>query len=93
MTIKPTGLAATLLTVAVVMLVSSWTAVVARVFVRRWIKGLGMDDYLMCIGLVRSMTRLDPRQWLTEHGRSYTLSPVKQSLRHHSTVLGQRMTG
>lgn len=92
MTIKPTGLAATLLTVAVVMLVSAWVAVIARVCVRRWIKGLGMDDYLMCIGLVRPFARFDSREWLTEHDRSYILSLVKQSSRHHLTVLGPRMT-
>lgn len=52
MALKPAGLALTLLVVAIAMLILAWVTVVARICVRKWIKGLGLDDYLMCFGLV-----------------------------------------
>lgn len=44
----------TLLRITIVMLVLSWSTVVARLSVRRWLKpeAMGMDDHMMCVGLV-----------------------------------------
>lgn len=44
----------TLLRITIVMLVLSWATVAARLSVRRWLKpeAMGMDDHMMCIGLV-----------------------------------------
>ena len=35
------------------MLALSWVTVALRIWVRKFIKGLGVDDWLMAIGLVR----------------------------------------
>ena len=40
--------------VTISMLALSWMAVVIRIWVRKWIKALGADDWLMFVGLVRS---------------------------------------
>lgn len=53
MAITPTGPALTLELVSIVLLVFSVVTVAARVVVRRTIKALGSDDWLMIIGLVR----------------------------------------
>ncbi|KAH7341204.1 hypothetical protein BKA66DRAFT_35149 [Pyrenochaeta sp. MPI-SDFR-AT-0127] len=37
--------------VTIAMLALSWMAVITRVWVRRWIKGLGVDDFMMVAGL------------------------------------------
>ncbi|EOD52135.1 putative cation-transporting atpase 4 protein [Neofusicoccum parvum UCRNP2] len=52
MAITPTGPALTLELVSIVLLVFSVVTVAARVVVRRTIKALGSDDWLMIIGLV-----------------------------------------
>lgn len=51
---SPAGMGVTLLRITIVMLVLSWSTVVARLSVRRWLKpeAMGMDDHMMCIGLV-----------------------------------------
>ncbi|KAH7122014.1 hypothetical protein B0J13DRAFT_648138 [Dactylonectria estremocensis] len=41
-----------LLYVTILMLALSWVTVVARLGVRRWKKNLGLDDWLMCAGLI-----------------------------------------
>lgn len=50
----PAGMGVTLLRITIVMLVLSWATVAARLSVRRWLKpeAMGMDDHMMCIGLV-----------------------------------------
>ena len=48
------GLALTLLVVVLVFLVVSWIVVSLRLWVRVWIKGIGIDDYFMTAGLVSS---------------------------------------
>lgn len=50
----PAGLGVTLLYVTIVMLALSWITVILRLSVRRWLKpdAMGLDDSLMCIGLV-----------------------------------------
>lgn len=52
--IDPEGVGVVLLRITIVMIVLSWATVLARLSVRRWLKpeAMGMDDYLMCIGLV-----------------------------------------
>lgn len=51
---SPAGMGVTLLRITIVMLVLSWSTVVARLSVRRWLKpeAMGMDDHMMCVGLV-----------------------------------------
>ncbi|KAF2126681.1 hypothetical protein P153DRAFT_346682 [Dothidotthia symphoricarpi CBS 119687] len=41
-----------LIGVTVAMLVISWLAVITRIWVRTWVKALGIDDWLMLTGLV-----------------------------------------
>lgn len=41
-----------LLYVTIIMLSFSWVAAIARLGVRIWKKNLGVDDWLMCAGLV-----------------------------------------
>lgn len=55
----PAGVGVTLLRITIVMLVLSWSTVVARLSVRRWLKpeAMGMDDYMMCVGLVCAYRR------------------------------------
>lgn len=52
--VQPEGTGVTLLYVASILMAISWMTVLARLSVRRWLKpeAMGMDDYLMCIGLV-----------------------------------------
>lgn len=53
MVLQPKGLALTLVVVSVLMLTFSWLMVVLRMTVRRHIKAVGTDDWLMVAGLVR----------------------------------------
>ncbi|KAM5342204.1 hypothetical protein ACJ41O_015235 [Fusarium nematophilum] len=41
-----------LLYVTIVMLALCWVTVIARIGTRKWIKNIGLDDYLMCGGLI-----------------------------------------
>lgn len=52
--VDPAGDGVTLLYVTIVMLALSWLGVIMRLSVRRWLKpeAMGMDDALMCAGLV-----------------------------------------
>jgi hypothetical protein len=52
MTISPTGPALDLFLVSVVLGALSCVAVAARLVIRKRIKGIGLDDWLMLIGLV-----------------------------------------
>lgn len=38
----------------IVLLALSWVSVIARIVVRGWRKTLGLDDWLMCAGLVHA---------------------------------------
>jgi hypothetical protein len=51
--VRPAQSGAALLAVAIIMLALSWVAVVLRVIARRRIRAFGLDDWLMCVGLVR----------------------------------------
>ncbi|KKY26997.1 putative cation-transporting atpase 4 [Phaeomoniella chlamydospora] len=59
------GLALTLLVVVLVFLVVSWIVVSLRLWVRVWIKGIGIDDYFMTAGL-----------WFTLFQLFYALSAI-----------------
>ncbi|KUI64224.1 hypothetical protein VM1G_11005 [Cytospora mali] len=52
--VEPKGDGLTLLYVTAVMGILSWITVLSRLAVRRWLKpeAMGLDDYLMCIGLI-----------------------------------------
>ncbi|KAF1937748.1 hypothetical protein EJ02DRAFT_475982 [Clathrospora elynae] len=52
MSIKPTGPGLTLLLTSITLLTISWIVVIIRIIIRTKIKGLGLDDYLMCIALI-----------------------------------------
>lgn len=54
----------TLLRITIVMLVLSWATVVARLSVRRWLKpeAMGLDDHMMCLGLVCVHQTIIPRE-------------------------------
>lgn len=58
---SPAGMGVTLLRITIVMLVLSWSTVVARLSVRRWLKpeAMGMDDHMMCVGLVSAFITCD----------------------------------
>lgn len=49
---KVAGDGVPLLYLTIVMLSLSWVTLVTRLGVRRWKKILGLDDWLMCVGLV-----------------------------------------
>jgi hypothetical protein len=49
---KVAGDGVPLLYLTIVMLSLSWATLVTRLGVRRWKKILGLDDWLMCVGLV-----------------------------------------
>lgn len=48
-----TGVGRALIIVTISMIALSWITVGIRLWVRRFIKGLGIDDLLMTLGLVR----------------------------------------
>ncbi|KAI1852872.1 hypothetical protein JX265_012900 [Neoarthrinium moseri] len=52
MALTPTGLALSLVLVSIIFLVLSWITTLARLSVRRKIKGIGLDDWLMVAGLL-----------------------------------------
>lgn len=52
-TVAVAGDGVALLYAAIILLVLTWVTVSIRVCVRIWRKVLGMDDYLMVVGLVR----------------------------------------
>lgn len=51
---EPAGTGATLLRVTIFLIILSWLTVISRLSVRYWLKpeARGLDDLLMCIGLV-----------------------------------------
>lgn len=51
-TVAVAGDGVALLYISIILLVLTWITVVTRVCVRAWRKVLGMDDYLMVVGLV-----------------------------------------
>lgn len=57
----PSQAALVLVAVALCLLVLSWVSVVLRVVARRRVHALGIDDVLMCLGLVCSIRLPDPR--------------------------------
>lgn len=59
MALTPTGPALSLLVTTIVLLVLSWITVSARFHIRRKNNSLGLDDWLMGVGLV-SFIRLFP---------------------------------
>lgn len=58
--VEPKGDGVTLLYVTSVMLALSWATLLSRLSVRRWLKpeAMGLDDYLMCAGLVSRLLLL-----------------------------------
>ena len=59
MALDPTGPGLTLDLVSIILLVLSWVVVTARVIVRRSMKALGVDDWMMLSGLV---SNLEPQE-------------------------------
>jgi hypothetical protein len=53
MALTPTGPGLALLLVSAILLSFSWAIVALRMLVRYKIRSIGLDDYLMLIGLVR----------------------------------------
>lgn len=53
-TVSPRGDGIALLYTSIVFLALSWLTFTTRIVVRVWRKALGLDDYAMLIGLVRS---------------------------------------
>jgi hypothetical protein len=51
---RPQGEGTVLLCITIVMLALSWIVLISRLAVRTWIKALGLDDWLMAVGLVRA---------------------------------------
>jgi len=52
-TVPVAGDGVVLLYASIILLVLTWITVLMRVCVRIWRRVLGMDDYLMMVGLVR----------------------------------------
>lgn len=52
-TVPVAGDGVVLLYASIILLVLTWITVLLRVCVRIWRRVLGMDDYLMIVGLVR----------------------------------------
>ena len=72
---KPGGEGVVLLPLTIALLSFAWVTVIARLAVRRWKKMLGLDDWLMCIGLVCAFVPPPKRDFLaykTAVDRSFT---------------------
>lgn len=54
--VKPAGDGQALFQASIVLLVLSWVTFITRVVVRVQRKALGIDDLLMCIGIVRLLS-------------------------------------
>lgn len=52
MALNPTGPALSLLVTSAALLALSWVTVIARFYIRRKNNSLGLDDWLMAVGLV-----------------------------------------
>ena len=50
----PTGKAVPLLAVTIILLLLVWITTAARVYIRHHIKAFGIDDVLMCVGVINT---------------------------------------
>ncbi|RSL80952.1 hypothetical protein CDV31_017079 [Fusarium ambrosium] len=82
----------------IVLLVLSWPILIARMVVRRWIKSLGLDDWLMCVGVVLFTVICGLLLACCYHGsgqyaKALTPSDVMQGTKPITALWGETTTG